>query len=174
MLAHSNGGQVALHLALEKGSSITGLVVSNPALRLVLPIKKSKLMVARILAVSAPWVTLSGELRTDYLSRDPVIQEEHRTDPLRHSRMSAPLFFGMVEGGEMLTRRAEHIRTPILLLLGGQDPVIDPANSRVFFERLGSQDKTLLIYPKMLHEPLNELGREKVLDDVAQWLEHRL
>jgi alpha-beta hydrolase superfamily lysophospholipase len=32
------------------------------------------------------------------LTRDPEIQAEHRADPLRHSRMSAPLFFGMVEG----------------------------------------------------------------------------
>jgi len=174
VLAHSNGGQVALRVALENRSSITGMVVSNPALRLVLPIPRTKLVVARILAVSAPWMTLSGELRTDLLSRDPIIQEEHRNDPLRHSRMSAPLFFGMVEGGEMLKRRAGDIRTPILLLLGGQDPIIDPSNSRVFFERLGSEDKTLLIYPKMLHEPLNELGRDKVVDDVARWLEQRL
>ena len=48
------------------------------------------------------------------------------------------------------------------MLLGGQDTVIDPATSREFFDRLGSEDKTLLIYPKMLHEPLNELGREQV------------
>ena len=174
VLAHSNGGQVALRLALEDRGSISGMVVSNPALRLVLPIPRSKLLVARILAVSAPWLTLSGKLRTDLLTRDPDIQEEHRNDPLRHSRMSAPLFFGMVEGGEMLKRRAAEIHTPILLLLGGQDPVIDPSTSRAFFEQLGSEDKTLLIYPKMLHEPLNEIGREKVVDDAARWLDQRL
>jgi lysophospholipase len=174
LLAHSNGGQVALRLALAYRGSIAGMVVSNPALRLIVPVPRSKLIVARVLAVCAPWLTLGSELRTDRLTRDPVIQEEHRTDPLRHSRMSPRLFFGMVEGGEMLARRAGEIRTPILLLLGGQDAIIDPAASRTFFERLGSADKTLLIYPKMLHEPLNELGREKVVDDVARWLEQRL
>ena len=44
----------------------------------------------------------------------------------------------------MLLARAGEIRLPILMLLGGQDPVIDPAASREFFERLGSEDKTLL------------------------------
>ena len=74
----------------------------------------------------------------------------------------------------MLKRRAAEIHTPILLLLGGQDPVVDPSTSRAFFEQLGSEDKTLLIYPKMLHEPLNEIGREKVVDDAARWLDQRL
>ncbi len=57
------------------------------------------------------------------------------------------------------------------MLLGGQDPVVDPPTSREFFDRLGSDDKTLLIYPKMLHEPLNELGREQVYRRRAcRWL----
>jgi alpha-beta hydrolase superfamily lysophospholipase len=108
------------------------------------------------------------------LTRDPEIQEEHRTDPLRHSRMSPPLFFGMVEGGELLVNRAAEIRIPILILLSGQDTLIDPSTSREFFDRLGSEDKTLLFYPKMLHEPLNDLGREQVVDDLVRWFEQRL
>jgi alpha-beta hydrolase superfamily lysophospholipase len=80
----------------------------------------------------------------------------------------------MVEGGELLMARAGDIRIPILMLIGGQDTLIDPAASREFFERLGSEDKTLLFYPKMLHEPLNELGREQVFDDLVRWFEPRL
>jgi alpha-beta hydrolase superfamily lysophospholipase len=174
VLAHSNGGQVALHVALDQPTGLDGLIVSNPALRVAMPVPPAKLKLARWLARYAPWVTLRGEIRTDLLTRDPDSQAEHRADPLRHSRMSAPFFFGMVEGGQMLLARAGEIRTPILMLLGGQDPVIDPAASREFFDRLGSPDKTLSIYPKMLHEPLNELGREQVIEDVVRWLEARM
>jgi alpha-beta hydrolase superfamily lysophospholipase len=174
VLAHSNGAQVALRLVLEEKGSIEGLVVSNPALCIAAPIPPLKLKLGRLLAKLAPWVTLSGDLRTGVLTRDPEIQEEHRTDPLRHNRISPPLFFGMVVGGEMLIARAGEIGLPILIVLGGQDSLIDPATSRAFFERLGSEDKTLLFYPKMLHEPFNELGREQVFDDVARWLEPHL
>jgi alpha-beta hydrolase superfamily lysophospholipase len=88
--------------------------------------------------------------------------------------MSAPLFFGMVEGGGMLMDRAGEIQMPVLMLLGGQDTVTDPAAARAFFERIGTEDKTLAIYPKMMHEPLNEIGRQQVLDDVLRWIEPRL
>jgi alpha-beta hydrolase superfamily lysophospholipase len=174
VLGHSNGGQVALRIALRGRDAIDGLVVSNPALRVVMPIPRSKLMVARLLARHAPWITLRGTIRSELLTRDAALQEEHRTDPLRHDRMSPPYFFGLVAGGEMLMAKASEIRTPILMLLGGQDPVIDPATSREFFDRVGTDDKTLHIYPKMLHEPLNELGREQVVDDVVHWLEGRI
>jgi lysophospholipase len=174
VLAHSNGGQVALRVALRGRSVLDGLIVSNPVIRVAVPIPALKLAFARVLRTVAPWFTLQGELNAETLTRDPEIQLEHRIDPLRHSRMSAPLFFGMVEGGEMLLARAPEIHMPVLMLLGGQDPVVDPATSREFFDRLGSDDKLLHFYPKMLHEPLNELGREQVYDDVVRWLAPRL
>jgi alpha-beta hydrolase superfamily lysophospholipase len=139
-----------------------------------MPIPPSKLRLGKLLVRYAPWITLKGQISADLLTRDPALQREHRTDPLRHNRMSAPLFFGMLEGGEMLLARAGEFRTPLLMLVGGQDPVVDPAAARELFDRLGSEDKTLLLYPKMLHEPLNELGREQVLDDLVRWIEPRL
>jgi alpha-beta hydrolase superfamily lysophospholipase len=174
VLGHSNGGQVALRAALRDAGRLTGLVLSNPVLRVSVEVPPVKLKVARFLARHAPWVTLSGNLNVELLTRDPEIQQEHRTDPLRHSRMSAPLFFGMVEGGAMLMERAGEIETPVLMLLGGQDTVTDPAAARAFFDRIGTDDKTLSIYPRLLHEPLNEIGRQQVLDDVLRWIEPRL
>jgi alpha-beta hydrolase superfamily lysophospholipase len=88
--------------------------------------------------------------------------------------MSAPLFFGMVEGGQLVAARAADVRAPLLMLLGTDDPVIDARFSGAVFDTLGSRDKTLRLYPGMLHEPLNELGREQVFDDIAEWLTSRL
>jgi len=174
LLGHSQGGQVALRFVLKQPGPFAALVLSNPALRIAMPVPPWKLKIGRFLLKYAPWVTLSGNLRPDLLTRDLHVQEEHRSDPLRHGRMSAPLFFGMVEGGELMIARAPEIKIPNLLLVGGQDPIIDPAAAREFFERLGSEDKTMHLYPNMLHEPFSELGREQVLDDVARWLLPRL
>jgi alpha-beta hydrolase superfamily lysophospholipase len=174
LLGHSNGGQVALRIALQTRVPIDGLIISNPALRLALPIPPHKVRLGKLLLKYAPWITLKGQLRADLLTRDPAFQQEHRNDRLRHNRMSAPLFFGMLEGGEMLIARAGAIRMPTLMIVGGQDPVVDPAAARELFDRLGTEDKTLLLYPKMLHEPFNELGREQVFEDVVRWIEPRL
>jgi alpha-beta hydrolase superfamily lysophospholipase len=174
LFGHSNGGQVALRFALEQRSPLRGLIVSNPALRIALPISPHKIRLGKMLLKYAPWITLRGTFQANLLTRDPLMQEEHRNDPLRHNRMSAPLFFGMIEGGTMLLARAGELTTPLLMIVGGQDPVVDPSASREFFDRVSAEDKTLLLYPKMLHEPLNDVGREQVLDDMARWIEPRL
>jgi alpha-beta hydrolase superfamily lysophospholipase len=174
LLGHSNGGQVALRLALTEPESIHGLVVSNPAFRIALPVPPAKIRLGRFLARHAPWITLNAQLRTELMTRDPEVQREQRADRLRHNRISPPLFFGMVEGGEMLIARAGEIHTPTLMLIGGQDPVLDPAAAREFFDRLGAEDKSLLIYPKMLHDTLHDVGKEQVIDDLVRWLESRL
>lgn len=174
VMGHSNGGQIALRFALEPDEGILGVIVSNPSIRVAMPVPPGKLRLGKILMALAPWVTLKAETPSSWLSRDPRSQEFYRADGLRHNRISPPLFFGMVEGGKMLMSRAGEIGAPILMLIGGQDPVIDPGASREFYDRLGSDDKTLLLYPKMLHEPLNELGREQVIEDIARWLEPRI
>ena len=174
LLGHSNGGQVVLRFVLENRIPVEALILSNPALRVAMAIPPHKLWLGKLLRKYAPWVTLKGRLKTELLTRDPEFQQAHRNDTLRHNRMSAPLFFGMLEGGAMLIARAREIHTPTLMILGGQDPIVDPSAARELFDRLGSADKMLLFYPKMLHEPFNEVGREQVFDDVIRWIEPRL
>lgn len=174
VLGHSNGGQVALRVALEMPDALAGLVLSNPILALAARVPGWKLRVGRLLHRFAPHVTLTSGLDHGQMTRDAASWPARQADPLRHARISAPLFFGMVEGGAALARRAPEVRLPTLLILGGADPVVDPAAGRAFFEALGAADKTLRLYPEMRHEPLNELGREHVHADLVAWLAERL
>jgi len=143
-------------------------------LRIAMPVPALKLALGRLLLRVAPWATLRAFESAEGLTRDPILWKAQARDPLRHNRISPPFFFGMVAGGAMLLARAEEMRSPLLLILGGRDPVVDGSAAREFFERASSRDKTLLVYPEMQHEPLNEIGRERVLDDIAGWLGARL
>jgi alpha-beta hydrolase superfamily lysophospholipase len=174
VLGHSNGGLVALRALLERQEEIAGLIVSNPAVRLAGRVPRHKRVAGAVLRRVAPWVTLATDVGPEKMTRDPAMLTERETDPLRHTRISAQIYYGMVEGGPYVQERAGLIRTPTLMILSGADPVIDSKGSQELFDELGSADKTLRIYPGMLHEPLNELGREQVLSDVTAWLENHL
>ena len=174
LFGHSNGGQVALHAVLREISRIDGLIVSNPSLKITAPVPLYKYLIGLVLRRVAPSVTLTSTVSDEDLTRDPESLAQRKSDVLRHSRISAPLFFGMIEGGERVLAQAERIHLPLLMLLGGADPIVDPRVSRAFFDRIASVDKTLRIYPGVLHEPLNDLGREKVREDILTWLEPHL
>jgi alpha-beta hydrolase superfamily lysophospholipase len=176
VLGHSNGGQVALRAELDPTvrHKIAGLILSNPSIRLATYVPRYKILLGRFLLKVAPTLTLPATLASEAMTSDPEMQALHRDDLLRHGRISPPFYFGMVEGGKMIAERAGEITAPVLMLVGGSDPIVDSTETRLVFDRLGSPDKTLMLYPRMLHEPLNDLGRERVFEDVEAWLRARL
>jgi alpha-beta hydrolase superfamily lysophospholipase len=174
LLGHSNGGLVSLKTVLSRDLGLTGLIVSNPPLRLTAHVPTWKRIAGEILLRIAPGITLETGLTNDQMTHDPLIIAEIAEDSLRHSRISPPLFFGMTAGGPQVMARAGEILVPTLMILGGSDPIIDPHTGLKFFEKLGAKDKTLKIYPAMRHEPLNEIGRKEVIGDLANWIEGQL
>ncbi len=174
LLGHSNGGVVVLRTLLDRDLGLAGVIVSNPSLRLLARVPIWKRLAAEFLRRFAPTITLTTGLTNDQLTRDPEIVAEIEADALRHDRISPPLYFGMLAAGPVIFSRAPEFGIPILMILGGADPIVDPEGCRLFFDSLGVADKTLQVYPSMRHEPLNEIGREGVLADLAAWLGPRL
>lgn len=174
VLGHSNGGQVALRYVLERPSELAGMVLTNPVLGLAFPAPAWKVLLGRLLRRIAPTVTLSAEMGLDVMNSDTAAWPARRADRLRHDRINAAFYFGMIEGGRRVVERAGAITTPTLLLLGEADPIVDLNATRRFFERLGAPDKTLKAYPAIKHEPLNDLGRDEVFDDLTAWLLSRI
>lgn len=174
VLGHSNGGQVALHLALKTPSGLSGLILSNPSLALAVAVPRWKLAVGRLLDRLAPTVTLSAGLDPSQMTRDESSWGQRAADDLRHNRVSAPLYFGMLSGGAAVAERAGELDVPTLMILGDDDPIVDRDAAIRFFHRMTTRAKTMLRFPGMRHEPLNEIGCEAVRDAITTWLSDRL
>ncbi|HYX90266.1 MAG TPA: alpha/beta hydrolase, partial [Myxococcaceae bacterium] len=69
---------------------------------------------------------------------------------------------------------APAIELPVLMFWGSKDRIADSSATREFAERLRSKDKQSREYAGMLHEPMNDLGREEVWKDVANWISAHL
>ena len=159
LLGHSYGGLVAMStLAADGDAGLAGLVLSNPALKLAGRVPRHKLLAAAFLRRYAPTLTLGTGIREEGMTRDPSMLALRASDTLRHSRICASIFYGMAETADRVASTADLIRLPTLMILGEADPLIDPSRSRTVFGQLGSPDKTLRIYPGMLHEPLCDSG----------------
>lgn len=64
---------------------------------------------------------------------------------------------------------------PILFIAGADDPCITDANHFAqaynFMRKLGYQNVSAKLYPKLRHEILNEKGKEQVYEDIASFVE---
>ena len=62
----------------------------------------------------------------------------------------------------------------MLILHGTDDKATRPDGSQQFFDEAGSADKTLKLYDGYYHDLLNDIGRERVIDDIIAWIDERL
>jgi alpha-beta hydrolase superfamily lysophospholipase len=173
LVAQSHGCLVALHWTLRFPGTVAGLVLCSPYLRLVMPVPRAKIAAARALNRLAPSMRMKSEIRVDYLTRDPELQQETFADRTL-SRVATPRWFcASTQAQAEILRRADEIRTPTLILHGTADRIADLKAARELYEKLGSPDKTFKPYDAMRHETLREVDREQVWSDIVAWLNAR-
>jgi len=151
-----------------------GAVIASPWLRLAFNPPRWKVAVARAAMRLWPRFAQNTDMRFERLSRDQAHLASFPDPALVHRRISARMYFAMLEGGEKLLAAAGQVRTPLFLLHGDDDPVTSHHATCEFFERVGSADKTLRIYPASRHETHNDLDRAEVLRESGEWIAARL
>jgi alpha-beta hydrolase superfamily lysophospholipase len=108
------------------------------------------------------------------LARDPAVVAAYRADPLIHTFMTARLAAELLAAVGGVQEAAARIEVPVLIVHGEADPLCDVAGSRRFHGALESEGSSILTYPGLLHEVLNEPEREQVLADIRDWIEKRV
>lgn len=174
LFGHSLGGQVTLRFLQRDRPEVAGAVVASPWLELAFAPPWWKLFAARAALHFAPGLRFGTGMRVDRLSRDAEHVRSMADSHLMSHRISARMFFAVCEAGEEALRCAEEVRAPLLLLHGDADPVTHWRATETFCRRASSPEKTLRIYPGVLHEAHNDIGRDQVIADIAAWIEARL
>lgn len=173
--AHSLGTLIALSHVLRNPDGISGLIVSGLAVDPVGIAKPWRVAIARGLSSICPRFPIGIAVRSHAtLSRDPAVESAFAADPLRLRAVTVRWGTECLSMIRWVLANASQLRTPILLLHGGADPLNSPEGARRFHELSPVQDKTLILYPGGLHEPHNDLQREQVLRDVLNWIGPRL
>lgn len=174
IFAHSLGSQIALRFLERDAEACEGAVIASPWLRLAFDPPWWKLLMARLAMGVWPGFVQKTALHAERLSRDLAHLASFPRPELAHRRISARMYFALRAGGERIFAEAERLRTPMLLLHGDDDPITSHRATGEFFERVGSTDKTLRIFPGARHEMHNDLHRAEVLREIGDWMEARL
>jgi lysophospholipase len=175
MLGHSLGGVIACRYALDYAEDLRGLILSSAGLRLLVEIPGWKKRLANLLSSYTPEFSLATGLNPRALTHDMDAVEAYENDPLVHDRVSIRFWMEFNRAAGECLNRSYEIRTPVLLIHGKSDPIIDYIGSEIVFERAASSDKELRLFDGLYHETMNEIpsGRQKVLALIVSWLNRR-
>ncbi len=173
MLGHSLGAMIALRYAVWNQDRLAGLILSG-ALAALKDVPAGVELIGRLLSRVAPRTPLIA-VDPSLVSRDPVVVDAYRHDPLvHHGKLPARTAAEIADTVAALPDAVGAIRIPVLILYGTADRLCPPAGSVMLGERIGATDKTVKAYDGLFHEILNEPEREAVLDDVMGWLAARV
>lgn len=173
LIGHSMGGLVALRYMERKVGNLTGAVISAPLIEGAVPVPAHRLMIARVGARMSPRFRLDNEINPANLSRDPEVGRAYAADPLVNRKVSAKWFAEATRAMQEVAERASQITTPVLVMHGTEDRLASVEATRRVFERIGSSDKELVIYPGFYHELFNEPEKQEVFERVTGWLDRR-
>lgn len=169
LLGHSMGGLLVGSLLARRLPAVRAAVLSAPPLAPSLPVLKRALI--HILGLLAPRLAVPGSIDPEGLSSDPDVVRAYVEDERIPKRYSARLLRELLAAVRWLEPRAAAIEVPVLLVHGEADPICPAQASERFARGLRAEGSQLLVYPGMRHEVLNEPERDRVIDDIAEWLE---
>ena len=171
LLGHSMGGLFAATFALRRFLPLGGLILSSPALRI--PLSAAQKLLLRMLTRVAPGLGIANGLDPRFLSHRQEVVDAYIADPLVHRKISARLLNAMLAAAEFSQAQASALRIRTLLLVAGEDHLVDANGSKSFHANLEPELGTLRYYPGYYHELFNEVDAGQVFDDMRAWLKAR-
>lgn len=153
LLGHSMGASISTAYAASHQHEVAGLILSGGGI-----------------ATGAPQQRPAAFDLASTLSRDPAVVEAYRSDPLVYHGPPPSGRSAMAGMRSDLPQLAPTITLPLLIMAGGASPLGDGPRSQALYEAAGSKDKTLKLYPDLMHEIFNEPEHPQVLADLAAWL----
>ena len=171
LLGHSLGGLVCTYYAIASPATIRCLVLSSPLWGLNVPVPSWKHAVARSLSAVRPSFAMTRPTSAgEVLSHDPQVGTRYLNDPLVHFKVSCRFYTEMRRHLEQLPRVLPQLTVPVLVLQAGDDRIASADATRQLFPLVGSAKKRLIVYEGFYHEILNEVDRERVIQDLVSWL----
>lgn len=173
MLGHSMGATIALSYTIRHQERLTGLILSGPLAALEAAPAGLRLL-GRALSTLAPRLPLI-DIDASQVSRDPAVVRAYEADPLNHhGKLPARTVDELARAIDGFPEAVTTITLPVLILYGSDDGLAPPSGAKMLERRIGSADLTVIAYPGLFHEILNEPEREAVLTDIRAWLAERL
>ena len=171
VLGHSMGALITLRYVTRDHPDIVAMILSAVAASRPDNVSKLTIGMGRFMSKVAPDFGVLA-LDLEKISRDKSVVRAYKNDPLVHAKkMKARLGAEILDTIDAVQAELPNVRVPVLLVHGSDDEIADSENSRLVYDRIGSVDKTVRVYPGLWHEVFNEPERDQVVRETADWLE---
>ena len=170
ILGESMGALIAYLTAVRKPGYFGGLICLSPAIRSALPFSFFDYIRMVFDLIFNPRKQLNMPFDSKSITRDAEYQKVMDADILEHRLATPKMLLNVLLAQAHLSFLKNKLKLPILFLIAGSDKLVNAKASKEFFESLGAEDKQLIEYPGMFHSLSIEYEKEKILEQVSNWV----
>ncbi len=174
LAGQSMGGLFALAYAAQRQPQLAGLVLTAPGLLLhPRQVLRLQTLGEALQATLRPQTGVFDMLgwRLQLLSRWPGIVAMRRADMLALDRVSLKYLLTLVRVNALWQfRYPSRIQAPTLIIQGLADRAVLPSGATTLFNRVATEDKTLVTFAQMNHNLLWDVDTPLVFEKIIQWL----
>lgn len=174
LIGHSMGGLIGALLLIDYPDQFAGAVLSGSVVQVPDDVSPLFISLGKFVSLVLPKL---GLLKIDLsgLSRNPDVVQAYKDDPLVNSgKFTARISAEMNKSFDRVAVEGSRIKSPVLILHGGSDRIVNPACSHFLYALVSSDIKKLIIYDSFYHEIYNDPGHEQVFEDVSSWINNQL
>ncbi len=158
LFGNSLGGLMAIHWALAYPERLKALILSSPCLGL--PQAEWILQLNHGVNFIFPTYVYQNPIYPPFLTHDPEEVKKYRQDTLVKRRISARLLDEMVKAARQLENRQSFVFPfPLYIFMAGDERIVTPEKTKVFFEKVQAPRKELKVFPGFYHEVFNETSQ---------------
>ena len=170
--AISWGGKIAFGLEIRMASLVDGFILLAPGFcPKVHPTRKERFFIA-LGSLFSPRRLFNIPLNDPELfTSNPAAQKFLKEDPLALRKATARFLLDSVRLDFYLRIFRTKISKPILLLIAGQDKIIDNEKTIAFVKRFASGSLTVRDYPEAHHTFEFEPEPQKHIEEIEEWLQ---
>jgi alpha-beta hydrolase superfamily lysophospholipase len=166
------GGKLALIVAGRYPELVDGLALVCPGLM-------PRVGVSRTEKLQIAWALLTNRRKPFPIPlADPALFTANReaqafiaADPHALRQATAGLLAASSFIDRMVRRSTRRVHQPVLLMLAGQDRIVDNQATRAFFDRLASQEKRIIEYPTGHHTLEFDPDPSRYAHDLVRWID---
>ena len=163
------GGKIAVTFTGYHQDLIDTLILLAPAIKTKVDLSPKQKIDVLFSNIFRPRKLFDVPLDDYMFTRNPKWIEFIKTDELKLKKATARFFFETAKMNLCFNRIAPKIHVPVLVLLAGDDVIVDNKGIKRWFTRVGSRRKTIKIYEGCYHSLEFEETRN-VIDYIADWI----
>jgi alpha-beta hydrolase superfamily lysophospholipase/ubiquinone/menaquinone biosynthesis C-methylase UbiE len=170
LMGHSVGSVIISTWLLDYARTVRGAIISSPAFKVKLYVPFA-LPLLRLLQRIKPDAFVNSYVKPAFLTHDKQEAHSRLRDKLISPKIAVRVLTSLFDTTRRVIRSAGNIKSPMLIFSAGSDWVVRQDAHREFYDRLGSRDKALQLYPGYFHEILHEENRAIPISQARRFIE---